>query len=61
MSRGRLGKKVKDKIREIEGKQRKRQSCPYCKRLGVKRLSKGVWKCGKCEKKFTADTFYLPK
>jgi len=61
MPKLRVGKKVKDKVKAIEGKQRKRQVCPYCKREGVERLSKGVWKCGKCGEKFTSDTFYLPK
>jgi len=27
--------------------------------LGVKRLSKGIWKCSKCDKKFAGDTYHI--
>jgi len=55
----RYGKKVKDKLVKVESKQRVKQICPFCKKHGVKRLSKGIWKCSKCEKKFASDTYYL--
>jgi len=55
----RYGKKVRTRIVAVEKKQRKRQTCPYCKKEGIKRLSKGIWKCPKCEKKFASDTYYL--
>jgi large subunit ribosomal protein L37Ae len=55
----RYGKKVRIKLVNVEDKQRVRQKCPLCKRLGVKRLSKGVWKCKKCNKKFASDVYYL--
>ncbi len=55
----RYGKKVRDKLVKVEEKQRKKQKCPYCEKLGVKRLSKGIWKCSKCNKKFASDTYYL--
>jgi len=46
----RYGKVVKGKVNAIEDKQMKRQKCPYCTKLGVKRLAKGIWKCPKCGK-----------
>jgi large subunit ribosomal protein L37Ae len=55
----RYGKKVRSKLVGVETKQRVKQKCPYCKKMGVKRLSKGIWYCAKCDKKFASDTYYL--
>ncbi len=55
----RYGRYVKVKIVNIESKQRKKQKCPYCHKAGVKRLSKGIWHCKKCGKKFASDVYYL--
>ncbi|MCK4647647.1 50S ribosomal protein L37ae [Candidatus Pacearchaeota archaeon] len=55
----RYGRSIKSKLVKVEEKQRKKQKCPYCKKLGVKRLSSGIWKCSKCNKKFASDTYYL--
>jgi len=55
----RYGKKVRSRLVKIEEKQRQKQKCPLCKKLGVKRLSKGIWKCSKCNKKFASDTYFL--
>ncbi len=56
----RYGKKVRTKLADVESKQRVRQKCPFCSRLGVKRVSRGIWKCPKCAKKFASDVYYLP-
>jgi len=53
----RYGKKVRAKLVKVETNQRKKQVCPFCKKPGVKRLSKGIWKCSKCDKKFAGDTY----
>ncbi len=55
----RYGRRVRSKLVSVEIKQRKKQKCPFCKKLGVKRLSKGIWYCKKCNKKFASDTYYL--
>jgi len=55
----RYGKRIRDKIVQVEVKQRKKQKCPFCGKLGVKRLSKGIWKCSKCDKKFAGDTYHI--
>ena len=57
----RYGKRIRTKLVNVEDKQRVKQKCPYCKKLGVKRLSKGIWNCSKCGKKFASDTYYLDK
>ncbi len=55
----RYGKTPRARLVKVEEKQRKKQKCPLCKRLGAKRLSKGIWKCKKCGKKFASGVFYL--
>lgn len=55
----RYGKRVRRSLVEIEKKQRKKQKCPYCGKKGTKRLSKGIWKCYKCSKKFASDAYFL--
>ncbi len=54
----RYGKTVREKYAEIESKQRKKQKCPFCKKT-AKRLSKGIWKCQKCGKKFASHAYYI--
>ena len=55
----RYGKSVRGRITAIESIQRKKQLCPYCQRFGLKRLSKGIWKCKKCNKKFASHAYYI--
>jgi len=55
----RYGKRVRAKLVKVESKQRVKQKCPFCEKLGVKRVSKGIWNCSKCKKKFASDTYYL--
>ena len=56
----RYGRKIRVKIAEIESLQRKKQQCIFCNGI-AKRLSKGIWKCKKCGKKFAHHTYMLPK
>lgn len=55
----RYGRSVRDRLVKIESKQRVKQKCPYCAKLGVKRLGSGIWSCSKCEKTFASDAYYL--
>jgi large subunit ribosomal protein L37Ae len=55
----RYGRSVRRKVVEVESKQRKKQKCPFCGKIGAKRMSKGIWHCGKCDKKFASNTYYL--
>jgi len=56
----RYGRKIRSKIAEIELLQRKKQKCIFCNGV-AKRLSKGIWQCKKCKKKFAGHTFILSK
>jgi len=55
----RYGKTPRAYLSAIEAKQKKKQRCPYCTKPGVKRMSKGLWHCRKCGKKFASDVYYL--
>jgi len=59
----RYGKRTRVNLVAVESKQRIKQKCPFCDKLGVKRLSKGIWQCSrkKCNKKFASNTYYLDK
>jgi len=53
------GKRPRARLIKVEDKQRKKQNCPFCNKLGAKRLSKGIWNCSKCGKKFASGVYYL--
>ncbi len=55
----RYGKKVRENFTKVDSKQRQKQICPFCKKPGVKRTSKGIWNCKKCNKRFASDTYSL--
>ena len=56
----RYGRSVRTKVANIEQIQRKKQKCIFCNGT-AKRLSKGIWLCKKCNKKFAGHTYYLNK
>jgi len=53
------GKRARHKLAAIEKKQRVKQTCPYCKKPGLKRISMGIWNCPKCGKKFASHAYYI--
>lgn len=60
-SAGRFGAgygKIKQRLIEVEAKQRKKQKCPFCKGR-AKRQAKAIWQCSKCNKKFAGGVFHL--
>jgi large subunit ribosomal protein L37Ae len=54
----RYGVSLRRRIADIESKQRKKQKCIFCKGR-AKRISKGIWLCRKCGKKFAGHAYYL--
>lgn len=57
----RYGRKLKERFGKIEAEQRKKQKCPYCSALKVKRLAVGIWECRKCKAKFTGKAYSVSK
>jgi len=57
--KARYGKGVKSKLIAVEEKSKRKQKCPFCGKLGVKRLSKGLWHCKKCNKKFAYTAYSI--
>jgi large subunit ribosomal protein L37Ae len=55
----RCGSSVRARWASVEAKRKAKQKCPLCLRLGCKRLAKGLWKCPKCGKTFTAGAYAL--
>lgn len=53
------GRSVREGVVHVEKHQRKPQKCPYCSKEGIKRLSKGIWFCSRCKRKFASDTYYI--
>jgi len=55
----RYGRKIRQRVVDVEIKQRKKQLCPYCHRVNVKRVAMGIWHCKTCDKKFAGGAYYL--
>ena len=53
----RYGKRLRQKMLNVEKEQKKPQLCPYCHRSKAKRLSAGIWQCKKCDSKFTGKAY----
>ena len=57
----RYGRKPKLKFSQVEAEQRKLHKCPYCNKVAVKRVSVGIWKCRKCNAKFTGKAYSISR
>ena len=57
----RYGRRLKERFGKIETEQRKKQKCPYCSAIKVKRLAIGIWQCRKCKAKFTGKAYSVGK
>jgi len=55
----RYGPRLKNKVAQIEAVQRSWQTCPYCRKPKVKRLSMGIWHCRKCQKTFSGKAYSI--
>ncbi|MEK6885903.1 MAG: hypothetical protein AABX17_02980 [Nanoarchaeota archaeon] len=54
----RYGQSAKKRTSAIEAKQKMKQHCIFCNGR-AKRLSKGIWLCKKCGKKFAGHAYFL--
>ncbi|HJX06081.1 MAG TPA: 50S ribosomal protein L37ae [Candidatus Nanoarchaeia archaeon] len=57
----RYGRTVRFKLGKIESEQRKKHKCPYCSYVKVRRITAGIWKCGKCGATFTNKAYTIGK
>jgi|TARA_B100002003_G_C14123775_1_gene540528 large subunit ribosomal protein L37Ae len=55
----RYGRKLKEKVADIEAGHRGRHKCPYCGKNGIKRLSIGIWFCRLCKVKFASKAYSI--
>lgn len=55
----RYGRKIRKRLSDIFELKRAKYKCPYCLKLGVKRVASGIWYCKKCKSKFTAGAYSL--
>lgn len=55
----RYGRTIRQKVANIEKKQKAPKKCPYCNAKKVKRLSFGIWQCKKCKNKFTGKAYSI--
>lgn len=54
----RYGRRVKQKVLDIEKKQKKIHKCPFCKKIQVKRIAMGIYQCKKCKVKFAGNAYF---
>ena len=53
----RYGRGVRQRIKDIEKKQKQKHECPYCFGLSTKRIAAGIWQCKLCNSKFTGKAY----
>jgi large subunit ribosomal protein L37Ae len=54
----RYGRKIRQRVVDIEQKQKAKHQCPHCNKWSVKRLAAGIFQCKKCDSKFTGKAYY---
>ena len=53
----RYGVRIRRRIQEVEGEQRKRHQCPRCLAYSVRREGTGVWRCHRCDLVFAGGAY----
>ena len=53
----RYGRRLRQKVTEIEKKLKQWHKCPYCNKKRVRRLAAGIWFCRSCKSKFTGKAY----
>ncbi len=54
----RYGRKLRNRVEEIEKKMKQKHRCPQCGRNAVKRISTSIWKCSKCGATFAGGAYF---
>jgi len=57
----RYGKRVRDRLGKIENYSKKGHICPQCRKPKAKRISMGIFECGKCGAKFAGKAYRVEK
>ncbi|MFH1316598.1 MAG: hypothetical protein ABII01_03705 [Candidatus Woesearchaeota archaeon] len=57
----RYGRKVRAKLAQVDLERLKKNKCPYCHYLKIKRISSGIYECNKCKSKFTGRAYNISK
>jgi len=55
----RYGRRVRLRYGNIERQQKASHKCPYCSYKQAKQQSVGIWKCEKCDAKFTGKAYTI--
>ncbi len=53
------GTYLRNRFNAVESLQRKKQTCPHCKKSGVKRIAAGIWYCERCGAQFAGHAYTL--
>ena len=53
----RYGASLRKKVAEVEKSSRAKKKCPFCHKIGVKRVAMGIWQCRKCNEKFAGKAY----
>jgi len=54
----RYGRKVKQKVLDIEKNQKKLHKCPSCNKIQLKRIAMGIYECKKCKTKIAGNAYF---
>jgi large subunit ribosomal protein L37Ae len=53
----RYGVGIRRRVLKVEVIQKRKHPCPQCGKVAVWRVSKGIWRCRKCNTVFTGGAF----
>jgi large subunit ribosomal protein L37Ae len=53
----RYGRRIRQRILDVEKAKKERKTCPNCCKPGLKRVAAGVWVCRKCGAKFAGKAY----
>ena len=53
------GRRLRKRLNEVEGSQRKKQQSPFHTKGTAKRIAMGIWRCTKTGKVFAGNAYYI--